>query len=340
MTGTGVGLIALSWAVACPVLAQKAVLGPADAQVGGEPVRKLASDALGEALRMQGFTVILFEDAKTAVPRGQSCDDACASRLLRAVSADVSALVKILPDTQNMPAESHVLLLDAAGHHFDGSAAVRDGDVRDATTRALLEARSYQLLGPGPWLSVDGTPAGADVLIDGNLVGKLPYRASVAAGSHELVVREAGYSRYNKALEVPADDSEKLQLRVALEPAVIEAPSAALELPVEHAAESSNEASDRTWLAIPIAMGVVGVGLAAATTVRIASGVDSCAEPDAANRCTSRSGVRAWPTLGAYTLSAGLIGAGVVWLVLGLQNERPAVSASVGLNHIAVSGSF
>jgi hypothetical protein len=320
--------------------AQKAVLGPAQADVGGDSVRKLASEALGEALRMQGFTVMYFEEAKKELPHGERCDEACAARLLRVVSADLSAVVKIAGNESGLPADAQVSLQDAAGHHFDGSATVRDGDVRDATTRALLEARSYQLLGPGPWLRVEGTPGGADVLVDGGVVGKLPYRASIAAGKHQLVVRDAGYSRFEQTLDVPAENSRKLTVQVALEPAPIEAPSAALET---GAPEQTNALSqtDSTWLVLPVTMAALGVGLAVVASARLASRGDSCVKPDAAGRCIERRGVRVWPTVGTYALSAGLIGAGIVWMVLGSQDEeRVQLGASIGIDHVSLVGSF
>ena len=319
----------------------KVVLSPADAGAFGDAVQKSATDALSEALRMQGLNVVLFEEAKKALPQGESCDHDCGERLLRLVSADLSARVKITGSAEQLPDQAQVTLVDADGHHYEGAAKLRDGDVRDATTRALLEARSYQLLGPGPWLRVEGTPEGADVLIDGSVVGQVPYRASLAAGKHALIVRDAGYSRYEKAVEVPARDGFRFEIRVALEPAPIDAPVAALEMPGHAPAQASPAEHNRLWLIAPIAMEVVGVGLATATTVRIATGVDSCVEPDAAGHCTEKSGVRTWPTVAAYGLSAALIGAGLVWIVLGTQAERRTqVAANIGIDHIVVSGSF
>jgi hypothetical protein len=319
----------------------KVVLGRAEADAFGDVVRKSATDALSDALHMQGFNVVAFEEAKKALPRGEGCDQACGERLMHLVSADLSAMVKITGNTQQLPDQAQVTLVDSAGHHFEGAAKFRDGDVREATTRALLEARSYQLLGPGPWVRVDGTPEGAEVLIDGSVVGQLPYRASIAPGNHPLVVRDAGYSRYEKTLEVPASDAYKAEIRVALEPAPIEAPVAALALPANESAQEAPAQPSRAWLAGPIAMEVLGVALATAVTVRLATGVNSCVEPDTDNYCVENKGVRVWTTVSAYALSAGLIGGGLVWIVLGTQAERkPQVAANIGLGHIAVSGSF
>jgi hypothetical protein len=321
--------------------AEKVVLGPARADVGGEPVRAAAMSALGDALRLQGLTVILFEDAKTQLPRGDECDEACATRLLRAVSADVSAVVQISGDKEKLPNRALVTLRDAQNHRYDGAAQVRDGDVRDATTRAVLEARSYQLLGPGPWLRVSGTPDGADVLIDGNSVGKLPYRASIAPGEHRVTVSEAGYVRFSQAIDVPADDARKVDVKVALEPVPIDAPASAI------ASDAGSEprvstSGDSTWLLLPIAMGVVGLGWAAAISVRLAAGVDHCVNPDVGMHCMAEQRVRVAPTVVGYAISAALLGTSITWIALGTRdrNEQPQLSANVGLGHVALSGTF
>jgi hypothetical protein len=320
--------------------AQRVVVGPAsEGDVGDDSVRNLAAHALADGLRMQGLTVTEFDEAKKALPRGERCDEACAARLLRAVGADLSAAVKLLGDERGTLNRAQVSLVDAAGHRFDGTAGVRDGDVRDATTRALLEARSYQLLGPGPWLRIMGTPEGAEVLVDGSVVGKLPYRGSISAGKHSVVVRDAGYSRFEHRLEVPAEDDRKLKIQVALEPAPIEAPAPALELNASARPEPASERS-HLWLAMPIAMGALGIGLAALTSVRVASGPDRCVAPDDAGRCTARRGVHLWPTVGAYALSAGLLGAGIVWIALGTHEEQVSLAANIGIGHVSVAGSF
>lgn len=333
------------WGLASPGLAQKVVLGPASADAGGDAVASVASSALEDALRLQGLTVIRFEEAKRSLPSREGCDEACGARLLRAVSADFSAVARVVTNASTFQSRVVVQLLDSESHRYTGEADVRDGDVRDATTRAVLEARSYQLLGPGPWLRLDGTPEGAEVLLDGSIVGRLPFRAPIAPGEHDIVVRETGYTRMRQTVSVPDDDSRKLEIKVALEPKSVETPVAAVAL-LPSAADSGDRVdSDKTWLAAPVAMGVVGVGLAAALTVRLASGVDSCVDRDEEDLCTAKRGVRAGPTVAGYTLSALLIGGAITWITLGLsrdasQEQATRVTLGVSPNHLTVSGSF
>jgi hypothetical protein len=331
--------LSLLWAA--DARAQKVVLGPASADADGDAVRSSAASALADGLRMQGLTVIVFEEAKRQLPAGETCDEACSARLLRAVSADFSAVVQVNDRGDKLPARAHVELRDVSGHRYDGVAAVRDGDVRDATTRALLEARSYQLLGPGPWVRVIGTPEGAEVLLDGASVGKLPHRACITPGEHRLVVREAGYIRLVQTLNVPTDDARKLEVKVALEPTPVEAPAAAFSLQPSSTPEPERTASSRdsTWLIAPVAMGVVGVGLAAILTAKLAADA-GCIHPDRDNLCTERGYVRAGPTVLGYGLSAALLGASITWIALGSREEQPLVTANIGVGRVGLSGSF
>jgi hypothetical protein len=86
-------------------------------------------------------------------------------------------------------------------------------------------------------------------------------------------------------------------------------------------------------------MGVVGLGWAAALTVRLASGVDNCVHPDLAMRCTAQQRVKVAPTVVGYAVSAALLGTSITWIAIGTQSEQH-VAAQVGLGHIAVSGRF
>src|SRR5208282_1460824 len=47
-------------------------------------------------------------------------------------------------------------------------------------------------------LSIDSTPPGADVEIDGAFVGNTPSTVSVAPGSHQIVVKKKGFADWTK----------------------------------------------------------------------------------------------------------------------------------------------
>ena len=51
-------------------------------------------------------------------------------------------------------------------------------------------------------LSVDSTPAGADIEIDGKFVGNTPSTITVAPGSHTVAVKKKGFADWSKTLDV------------------------------------------------------------------------------------------------------------------------------------------
>jgi hypothetical protein len=51
-------------------------------------------------------------------------------------------------------------------------------------------------------LSIDSTPPGADIEIDGGFVGNTPSTVSVASGSRQIAVKKKGFTAWNKTLNV------------------------------------------------------------------------------------------------------------------------------------------
>jgi hypothetical protein len=339
------------------VLAQSVVIGPGFAEGHSPHQVELATAALTSALGMQGLTVVqpsgtreaVLGDLADIIPNPAkaklACDQACGAGLISAASAELSAWVNLRrADAAHSGNDTAaVTMQDAAGQRYEGVAELRDGDVRDATTRAMLEARSYQLLGPGPWLNLVGTPEGAEVLVDGQHVGELPHRGPISPGHHDVVIREAGYVKHRESIDVPDQKSRRIELKVALEPAPLATAPGAVALASEENAESAR--GNSAWLAAPVAMGMLGVGLAAVLTVRIVTGLE-CSEP-----CLEQRTLRAGPTIGGYALSAALIGGSITWIVLGMQSGEstevtgsasrgPRLRASIGAGQLQLSGSF
>jgi hypothetical protein len=327
---------------------QKVVLGPTAVAGYTEAEGDLAQAALAEGLRMQGLTVIESEQQERSRTAGRGCDMTCGARLLAAARADLSAWAKLNRTDAALSGNVTVTLLDTADHPYQGLAEVRAGDVSDATTRALLEARSYQLLGPGPWLRVIGTPEGAEVVLDGERVGTIPYRAAIRPGRHELAVRDIGYVRSEQTLQVPAEERRKMEIKIALEPTPLEPPLVAATAVPTHrepgaqAQPSEQHSEDSSWLAAPVAVGMLGLGLAAAISVRLATGLDSCVNPDLAGTCTEKRSVNLAPAIVGYAVSGALLGGAALWIVLGSQKDEsaPHVQASIGFGRAVVTGRF
>jgi hypothetical protein len=53
-------------------------------------------------------------------------------------------------------------------------------------------------------ISIESTPPGADIEIDGAFVGNTPSTVNVAAGSHDIAVKKKGFADWTKKLTSPA----------------------------------------------------------------------------------------------------------------------------------------
>lgn len=51
-------------------------------------------------------------------------------------------------------------------------------------------------------LDISSTPAGADIEVDGKFVGSTPSSVSLAPGDHDIVVKKAGFSAWQKKISV------------------------------------------------------------------------------------------------------------------------------------------
>jgi CRISPR/Cas system-associated exonuclease Cas4 (RecB family) len=51
-------------------------------------------------------------------------------------------------------------------------------------------------------VTIESTPAGADIEIDGAFVGNTPSTVAVAPGSHQIVVKKKGFTDWGKTLNV------------------------------------------------------------------------------------------------------------------------------------------
>ena len=57
-------------------------------------------------------------------------------------------------------------------------------------------------------LAVESTPSGADIEIDGALVGNTPSTVAVAPGSHQISVKRKGFADWSKSLNVTSGTVE------------------------------------------------------------------------------------------------------------------------------------
>jgi len=290
---------------------------------------------------MQGLTLVDLDIAKAQLGARADCAPRdCAAALLEAALVDVSALVAVLHDEAPARTRVVVTLGDRGRHRYQAAAEIESGDVRAATTRALLKARALQFLGPGPWLRVDGSPDGSKVLLDGRVAGTLPYRACIRPGAHKLQVQAAGYLAFEQALQIPEVEERTVEVSADLAPDPTQGSVVLGALGRDETHGRSGSEPEAAWMVAPMVVGVAGLALGTITTVRLVVGVDSCVNADAAGRCTEQHRVQLAPTLIYYSLSAALIGAAVVWLVVGSSDDDLAWSAAVGPAHVVLTRRF
>jgi hypothetical protein len=187
--------------------AESAVVLPHAGDSRLEAARTASHRVVVDTLREQSFTVrtLTTKPARNTSEVQNSCTQIiCAPAMLVATATDLAVGIAVW-DGEDGP-QVNITLIDALGRKYPGYALVVGQDATDAARAAFLEARSLQLLGPGPWIHVRGVPAGAEVIIDAKPVGVLPYRGAISPGDHDLEVRASGYN------------AKQLPIVVSLEP--------------------------------------------------------------------------------------------------------------------------
>ncbi|HEX6242942.1 MAG TPA: PEGA domain-containing protein, partial [Polyangiales bacterium] len=187
---------------------------------------------------------------------------------------------------------------------FTANTMVEGADVKGAIQAAYSAAREKHLRGEGPWLSAEGSPAGAVVYLDGLEYGTVPFeRRYVEGGSHRVDVRKDGYITQGFQVQIPnrIDHEERLQVKLAL---IGGAPVVERRI-------------DRTWDYVlgGLVMAAGGAHLAMGIQQKLKAG--DCAEQDEAGECTrvygSKSGTKENALLGfgAAGVAIGVILIGV-----------------------------
>lgn len=302
------------------------VLLPAGGDAAFPDERAHAQAALSLALEGQGFRVLAHDAVVHDDGACASVD--CAPVLLRAVGADLAAAVAVWGEPHagsTRPAQVFVTLVDVAGNRYPGAARVSDAAVAAAARTAVLDARALQLLGPGPWLRVRGTPDGAEVRIDDKLVGSLPYRARIDAGRHALEVRADGMRSHVESVNVPPNPGRVVEIDVALAPGSgagarrASAPNAAPATPRDSAESSRADATGTTHPIVgPVVLGSVGLAVGVYDLVAVLD--TGCTRRDSTGTCLVRRDADAGTGIALGAVSAAALVGAVLWYVLGTED--------------------
>jgi hypothetical protein len=306
--------------------------------------RDEAQKSVLATLREQGIKV-RFQSFKAARSGSEVTSDcaqvSCAGALLSAAQAELVVAVAVWQGEE--AAQVNVTLVDASGARYPGHASISGNAAGVAARSALLEARSLQLLGPGPWIAVHGEPAGASVWIDGKLMGALPLRAALSPGDHKLEVQATGYAAKVQPVTIPLEPTATARVQVALsatpQPSMADASATergpTLDVAAGDAAPSyvdpvdaPAERTGSVWnFVLGGALAAGGVALATIEPIQAAAKDGDCAK----DPCTE---VYEFGTNSALKVAAGalLVAAGVtvmIWQPIQVRAEVDATHAFI-----------
>jgi tetratricopeptide (TPR) repeat protein len=182
----------------------------------------------------------------------------------------------------------------------------------DASDRATVEKRIQALeqrlakKGLGE-ISVSSTPSGADVLVDGQRVGKTPWAGKVKPGSHTITLTLAGHDSIQRNVEL---GDRALALDLGLSPT---ATSTSTSPPAS--AERAPEASPGVR---PLTLVVLGVGVASLGGAVGFELARRSQEDDARSSKTQVGHVKAYDRMERdQTIARVLLGVGAVGVAVG-----------------------
>lgn len=301
--------------------------------------RARAERALARKLRAEGVAIITQPQAEARVGgAAASCTGPdCIADLARGSGADAALAMAIWSAAApGEPGRLLVTLIDRKGQSFPGEAAIHADDVEGSAREALSDARSLQWLGPGPWLRVRSTPAGAQVMLDGRPLGATPTRAVVTPGRHTLEIRLPGLRPHAQTVDIPANASRQTAVEIDLTP---RAPHPAHRRPAgepQPRATRRPPAHPSRPLLGPLILGGIGVAIAAYDVIHIAS--DLCERRDAMG-CAERSTISAGTAFALGGVAFGALGTGLLWYLLG-ESREPEPTLTIGHDRLVVHGRF
>lgn len=314
-TSTALLLLCL-WAT--PAAASDVALLPPYAEAGVPAALAVdAQRALSSGLQGAGHVLRDPDAVREALPEAlrQCRSRPCVADARAALDVQLAAFVQLFAADAGHSVS--VSLADDSGTVYQGTGYVTpDSSVGGAVRTALAEALDKQARGRGPWLTVEGQPEGATVLINGEAVAHLPATLRVVPGPLQLQVRQPGYREHSQMLNVQSDYDHHsvivVQLRPASQAVLVEGPE---DLPPSAPPRAPAEAAPSAWNLVlgitAMAAGAVYAGVAVAGLLREG---DCVGDRDADGACGERAklGVRFWSQVGA---GAALLGGGTYMLV-------------------------
>jgi hypothetical protein len=339
--GIGVAIVPLALLAglcAAPDIAraQGALILPVEADSGLAAHGVSAHEAVERALEAQGVELQSYASARERAggELAECREVTCGAELCKKARAQLVVLVAVheVENDDGRLREVQVTLVEPSDARYFGRAPIVRGDSSRAGREALLDARAYQLLGPGPHLRIESEPKGADVVIDDELSGETPYRALIRPGRHTVEVKLQGYKTDTQVIEVVRGAQEPTRLRVTLKERshATGTGKEEIEADIDNATMAAPKDDSRPIVG-PLILGVIGLGLITYDVVMIAKAGCERHEPTPGKTCTETSEVDPAPAIVIGGVGAAALGAGIVWFLLGGDDDdERGVSARIG----------
>lgn len=144
----------------------------------------------------------------------------------------------------------YVAQLSVGSHAIE----VRSVDGKRVLTKQQVVVTPYRRVEvvaalPAAKLTIASMPSGAEVSVDGSVVGSAPVTLAVASGLHEITVRQAGFAPKTRQVRLQAGKDTSVQLRL------------------ERAERGMSTRGQRLWTWIAAGGAVVGLGVGLALQV-------------------------------------------------------------------------
>lgn len=138
--------------------------------------------------------------------------DKLLDNIVAAINSDTPPAVKQKPNAAALSVYYVNCDVDQSSPH---AALVNAADPPAAApAQASAPAPSKPAPPPPPTLEVWSNPAGADIYVDGNYVGRTPYSATVPPGEHTVILRKKDFGSYERKVQL---ETGKLKVGAYLE---------------------------------------------------------------------------------------------------------------------------
>ncbi|HJL18072.1 MAG TPA: PEGA domain-containing protein [Sandaracinaceae bacterium LLY-WYZ-13_1] len=301
---------------------------PPEGPSAAPELQREAIEAVARALTADDITVIPSADAQRRMvgePFAECHELDCGANVVRSLGVDYAVLVTVWAP-RGRPTNVVVTFI-GPDDSVAGDAPVEGEGLVAAALSALTTARQRWQASRMGFIAVESDPPGADVTVDGRVLGQTPLRRLVPAGERTVRVSLEGYATVERTVQVAPTREHPIEVTLAA--------------PVE---EPDPPSTPRTRTEPHWASWVLGGGLAAVGVGLLVPAL-ATGFGDAADACTEESGgvCARTPRFGAQSgvlLGVGLAAAAAGVVVLAVQPFQVTTVVTPDSATLRVRGTF